>query len=357
MYGQSADDPAAVALSQRFRGFDLPKDIDFNPTQASPDTLLALGLPPRPDRFRQPVLYKLWNAVFGRTLRFVQFVFPADLAADYEPFLRADFAGVSSTRFENSRNWSGAFIEPNADKSFIQMWGQWIVPTPQPPAGSVPPAKGTTTYQSAAWIGLDGQRLYRNSSLPQIGTLQAVSVAADGSQTFETNAWTQWWDRDSSKTLPITIPNFPVAHGDLIACVLTVLDPHTVLFNITNQSTKPFPTVVPIHASAPIICLKGFGAYQVSVTGATAEWVMERPTIIGTKTLQLFPDYGNIEFDGCHAVEALPGGVLPAGMNLRSARFIRMNEVRHAPERTVFISMPQRIDDVSFSVTHGDHWH
>ena len=53
---------------------------------------------------------------------------------------------------------------------FMQIWGVWTIPgnLKLPPA----PFQGPPgiDYVCSNWIGLDGQRLYLDSSLPQIGT-------------------------------------------------------------------------------------------------------------------------------------------------------------------------------------------
>jgi hypothetical protein len=340
-------------LRKRFRGFPIPPKGVLDVAKASPALLAEFGVPPKPDRFRQPVQYRLWSTAFGRTLQFVKFAIEDEVIPDYRPFFRRE--GPSLTRFETSRNWSGASLDANADKTFVQIWGQWTVPTPQPPAGaSLPPMGEEIDYQCACWIGLDGQRLYRNSSLPQIGTLQAVTVEPDGTQSFHTEAWTQWWDRGDTTSVPLRIKHFPVDHGDVISCVLTVLTPHSALLNIVNQSAKPFPRFAAILAIAPDVTLPGSATLQLSISGATAEWIMERPAIPGTDTLRPFPDYGGTDFVGCFAFEAFTGGVSPVAQFLVSPRFIRMYEVRGFPQRTAYISMPNRIDDASFNVAYGD---
>ena len=70
------------------------------------------------------------------------------------------------------------------------------------------------------------------------------------------------------------------------------------------------------------------------------------------------PDYGEIAFDLCVAVEApapdavslLSGGV---GQRLRGARLLRMFDVLSQPMRTVYLSMPNKLDDLSLRVRYG----
>ena len=73
---------------------------------------------------------------------------------------------------------------------FVEIRGSWQAPVVAPPT---PGEIGE--FHSSTWIGLDGQRRYLNSSLPQIGTAQYVDVTA-AATTFTTKAWWQWWLRD-----------------------------------------------------------------------------------------------------------------------------------------------------------------
>ena len=80
---------------------------------------------------------------------------------------------ASSTKFETSTNWSGAYVTSNRFKKFVQIWGFWRVPEhlDLPPLGKTVTRPGLP-YTCSNWIGLDGQRRYFNSSLPQMGTSQ-----------------------------------------------------------------------------------------------------------------------------------------------------------------------------------------
>ncbi len=96
---------------------------------------------------------------------------------------------------------------------------------------------------------------------------------------------------------------------------------------------------------------------RYSVTGATAEWVLERPAVIGKpEQLEGFCDYGATTFSSCLAVETEVGGSRSTTRSLRTARFVRMFERRHDPERTVYLSMPDRIGEDGFRLRFGDVW-
>ena len=349
------DTGKASGADPRRRLFPAPPPRDFDPAGADADTLHKFGLPPRPDENAQPGLHNLWMSTFGRTLRFVaraqprlEFTRPpagARNSSQLPPEMK--LAG----HLDTSLNWSGAYLTANEGKSFTQVWGQWTVPVPRPPAGALPPISGTIDYQCSAWIGLDGQRIYLNSSLPQIGTAHTVTVPAIGGRTYENYAWTQWWYKDGTD-LPDPIQGFPVEHGDTIGCVLTVRNEHSVLLNIVNKSTNPWAFAA-VELEAPFVTLPNGHKLQFTITGANAEWIMERPRIPNQAGFYAFPDYGSVNFVHCHAVEALAGGATPVEQVLQSPRYVRMFEARSAPQRTAYISMPYRIDEYSFNVTHG----
>jgi hypothetical protein len=338
-------------LQKRFRSFPVP-DGSFDASAANPALLRKYGLPPRPDPNRQPFLRRIWDRGFGAPLTLQEFMFSRDLvlATRYRPqFRQAEQMPFAETRFETSSNWSGAYITANADRQFLQIWGAWTVPgnLKLPPVPFRGPAG--IDYVCSNWIGLDGQRLYFDSSLPQIGT--ASTLLANGAT--DAQAWTQWWARNTS-TAPLPL-GLAVTPGDQVLSVLTASDPQTVICVMVNLSTM---TGMAVEGTAPTVPLPDGSNATPDIAGATAEWIVERPAIPGQpKTLYNFPDYGHTEFDLCMAVEgygvdifSLFGG-LP--QELQSARRIRMFTVLSSPARTAFISMPERRSDTAVRISYG----
>jgi hypothetical protein len=146
-------------------------------------------------------------------------------------------------------------------------------------------------YVCANWIGLDGQRLYLNSSLPQIGT--SSTLQANGTTTAE--AWTHGWARYDQTTVPAPL-GLPVNPGDEVLCVLTVWDPQTVNLVMVNLSSPNQPNGMAVQGTAPTMTLPNNVLYVPSITGARAEWMVERPRVVGSTELNNFPDYGRTEF-------------------------------------------------------------
>jgi Peptidase A4 family len=253
----------------------------------------------------------------------------------------------SVRRRENSRNWSGLYIVPQRPDKFVRVVGSWHVPEPSVPPvlpeGAVP---SNDKYESSTWIGIDGHRGYPNSSMPQIGTSQCIKVAR-GNTKVASHAWWQWWSLDSqfppqnTNHPPVPIVNFPVAVGDEISAGLTVQPTGDVNFYIKNHRTGKFYPFLVI-APGPVLPL-----------GSTAEWIMERPMVVGQRRLFPLPNYTDVVFHNCFARSTSTTGVTTT-QRLDNARAIWMFEVFPNPHRTSFVSIPKKISNSSFRTFYRD---
>jgi hypothetical protein len=196
---------------------------------------------------------------------------------------------------------------------------------------------GNPEFRSSVWIGLDGQRRYLDSSLPQIGTAQFLNAPNDP----PFSVWWQWWLRDNPTTfspVPIALPILP---GQRMMASLLVLNDTQVQFLIENRTTgQIFP---PFVMDAPT---DSVSQVQVKVSGASAEWIVERPANATTGDLYELPDYNEVHFTNCFAISAdMPPGQSPGSgleQTLDGARLINMHEVERNPVRTVTISKTHR---------------
>jgi hypothetical protein len=346
------------SLSARIHSFAGTWSL-ITPTDLNADRKLY-GVPARPE---QVPLRQAWDCTFSRELRFIEYSSVATRSPEQKssrdigprgdcapPGRQPALAGAPVARsHETSENWSGAYLLPTSGKRFVQVWGTWRVPFPRPPDGKDPAKE----YQCSTWIGLDGQRRYENSTLPQIGTLQTVN-----SDMPPATAWVQWWQRDDPESTPITLWDFPVAPGDYVTCVITILTKadwpdqdydQSVLFNIVNRTQHH---AMAIRIDPPPIEKRS--NRRIWIPGATVAWVMERPAILKTKTLQELANYGSTKFVGCAAAEAAetsPDERMPRDMT--NGWPIRMYEVREEPNRIGFISMPTSFENTSFEVRYG----
>ncbi len=280
--------------------------------------------------------------------------------------------GGARGRHQRSQNWSGGFVTPAAGGQFVQVRGLWNVPTPK----SRPDGAIGAEYRSSVWIGLDGQRRYFHSSLPQIGTAQFVTKLAGGDDT-KLFCWWQWWHRNkATRDHRIALD---VEAGHLISADVTVLDRTWVKFfiiNVTRQQMYPvFKVPAPLSTYADVD-----GKIQVMVSGATAEWITERPRMyvdddetnsrqislgmasngdddeldIGDRgDLYSLPDYGVATFSACHAIaRSAPDAPGYRVHDLKGAKFITMYETLQEPARTVDISIGRWVSNACLMTTY-----
>jgi Peptidase A4 family len=323
-----------------------PEELDL--LHATADQLAEYGLPPPPNPESERELYEVWRSLFVPRPLFVaaEVVLIEDIfrTEPRQTSVPSAVAVSPITRYETSQNWSGAYIEPGDARMFVQVSGRWVVPDPSPPQGAEP-----DQYACSTWVGLDGQRRYLDSSLPQIGTWQAVTLAADRSKSPpETYAWFQWWARDYPDNRPGRINGVPIETGDEVVCMVRVWRPSVALVYVKNLRTN---RLAHFRIHAPVV-----NGHRFTISGATAEWVMERPRKL--KSVDFFPlaDYGSVEIFQCRAAEAHPGAAwtaVGAEEVLEGARFIRMYARLSNPQRTACISMPQRRGDRAVRISYG----
>jgi len=344
-------------IEARFHGFPVP-DVTINPATATLDELRNFGLPPKPNSRASPLLQRVWHQAFAQVLRLQAFkVEPALIEATQfrlfeKAVAKASFDGFN---YEVSSNWSGAYITANRDKRFLQLWGTWNIPgdLQLPPAGFQGPSN--IPYMCANWIGLDGQRRYLDSSLPQMGTVSILQP--DGTTTAD--SWIQWWARGSGNTAPVPL-GLSVAPGDTVACVLTAESSTSVRAVMVNLSTFP-PTAASIVMVAPMVTLPDGSTVQPEIAGATAEWIVERPKVPPqpnqAPNRYNFPNYGQSGFDFCVAVEGnrvdIASLFTGVPQDLTGARRIRMFEVLENPARTQYISMVNKLDNLTLQTKYG----
>jgi hypothetical protein len=303
----------------------------FDPLSESQAELDKLGFPKRPDASRQPRAYAVWRKMFTQPFVFDAFNF------QIPPFLttpRSAFVAQLSPQ-EASLNWSGAYITPRDGTVLSSVWGTYQVPTPNPVSGLT-----TYKYRSSTWIGFDGQRRYYMSTLPQFGTAQNIDIAS-GVVTRSYFAWWQWWARDvGGAAFPVKLVAPAINPGDLITLFMQVAGNRSgVSFLMKNVTTG---RIVNFSQGPPVVPV------PFKVSGATAEWVMERSADAPDPTPLELPDYGTVDFHDCGAetVDMKTGATV--GRSLSGARLIDMYVVRDGPQRIVKNSITKRLSDSEF---------
>ncbi len=241
----------------------------------------------------------------------------------------------------SSQNWSGAYVHPRNGNMIIQVAGTWQVPAITMPGGPVQLLRPA----SSVWIGLDGQRAYFDSSLPQIGTRQEI----DETGAPKVTAWYQWWVRGQPSSYDPQPVGLVLATHDVVFCTVQMKTPTKANVSMTKIGT-------PNQLWSMDIQPDFVGGIQPRISGATAEWVVERPTVRESDVLYPLPQIEPVIFSGCYADAALPFQTTPRVVqNLDGARFINMFERVDGPTRAPMLAKPGRLTpDLSngFQVTY-----
>jgi hypothetical protein len=310
---------AEVARTTRF--FAPPKGR-LGARATDPAFLERHGLPPEPAPELPRTVHAVWKRLLAPSLTFEKAGFSAG------GWLPGSSHGGSATT-EASENWSGAYVKPKRGEMITELYGIWRVPKPRPRRNG--PAD--LEYRSSTWIGVDGQRRYYHSSLPQIGTAQFVANAVGRPQRPKVFAWWQWWLSDHSSP-PVDL-SLPVAVGDTIGAHLRVVRRDRVRFFIANLTRKV--------ALAAFECPAPPRDVPLEVSGATAAWITERPSELDGGPLYVLPDCGSVRFEACLALSSAAPGAPPRTLHtLTGATFIDMYERRARPYRTHRVSRARR---------------
>ena len=335
------------------RSFDYVPPPGFDPLTASQADLETYGIVPRPDPVKEQVSFRNWLRIFAPPIEFVEpqmterrALWRLNPAATSPQLAR----GGGASRLQTSRNWSGAFIVPTDDSMVVLVAGRWFIPalTLPPPAYQ---EAGATQYVCSTWVGLDGQRRYPNSSLPQAGTMQILHLSPVAPPQTSALAFFQWWDQGTGGTF-LQLKGLHVHPGDeMVSAVWAKTETRAIAY-LRNHTTRKMAIV---GATSPIVNLGSGPPVGLTISGATAEWILERPTDPVTGVPYAFPAYSATTF-ACWAGAAPAGG---AGRpktwhDLRTARFIRLYDTLHNPTRTVFVSMPNREGDTAVQLEYGD---
>ncbi|HEY5797578.1 MAG TPA: G1 family glutamic endopeptidase [Bosea sp. (in: a-proteobacteria)] len=310
----------------RIETYGVPRD-DFVPSRAPDSALIRLGLPtlnamasnPKATAFRRAYLR---GAVDGRPHHYMPALAMAEMARAAAVIPRA---APTAQPAQKSVNWSGGYLTPRDGHSFVSVMADWTVPTVSAPPGGTGPE-----YRSSTWIGLDGQRAYLDSSLPQIGTSQRCTSGA--AATAQYGAWFQWWARGQvTEEEPLALPVDP---GDVISAIITVFDETSVVCNLRN-----------VTRDITLEAFKAFAPGPCRISGATAEWIMERPSpplSDGWEAFEL-PVYTPFAFTACIAESQAPASTALHDRDLEGSRLIRMCAIDAAPTRVRTVSTARRV--------------
>ncbi len=259
----------------------------FDPRAASARELRRYGLPQRPDPAIRPQLAARWDEIFSRKITYITPTFRPleELVPGIKRRgrLRQNLATVTNS------TWSGAVVHATGGQTFTWVLGQWNVPD------VAPAATGQGSEVSFAWIGIDG-----NTDVTQIGTVQSVSTAANGSVSKSCYAVYEWYPNSWS-----AITNLPVSFGDTMIGLICLDSPTEAFFSLLNATSG-------IHAGFVFDAPSG----TISLENQ-AEWVFERPEVSGVNPP--LPNFGEIYFNsamGGHGLDFLADGGSDTAINM-----------------------------------------
>jgi peptidase A4-like protein len=316
-----------------YPGFELPPNLPppgFDPVGNANDSakLDYYWLPARPDPRAQPQLYEHWAEMFATPVTHVH----PEPYQDGRPLITKP-SGHSIKRlrrrskFQQSRNWSGAYINAMDAKPFKRVVGRWTVPTLA--VTEIASGAANSRYCCSIWIGVDGK--YRwTGSLPQVGSEHRLS--RDG-KTQTDRLLFEWWVKGApadpqTPYAPYFLTHPKIQPGDVVMCSLTVDLEHTATVHLLNRTSGEFATA-------------RFARDKV-IFGSTAEWIVERPSdplsVIADgeePLLYPFPDFGQVTLDMC-AVEQ----DMPVEDPFWLPKLIQLKETFTNPTRTMVVSQP-----------------
>jgi Peptidase A4 family len=258
----------------------------FDPRAASARELRRYGLPQRPDRAIHPQLAARWDEIFSRKITYITPTFrPLEEllpGIKHRRRPRRDLVTVTNP------TWSGAVVHATGTQTFTWVLGQWNVP-------DVAPAAGGGVQYTFAFIGIDG-----NTDVTQIGTIQSVSTAKDGSLSKSCYAVYEWFPNSWS-----AITNFPVNFGDTMLGLICLDSPTEAFFSLLNLTSN-------LHAGFVFDAPTGTASLENQ-----AEWILERPDVGGVNPPM--PNFGEIYFDsamGGHGLDFLADGGTDTAINM-----------------------------------------
>jgi hypothetical protein len=286
--------PANRAGAVEYPGLEEGKALQISAEEAS-----VLGIPPRPDRRREPERFDEWLSSVTRPTVFVAphlrdnphlshlrntkktltkpnpEILPLELS---EPVMAAPANSYNWCGYERLQGYEWGFkhgrVAPIWDSPFTSVHGRWTVPTVYPP----PNPLNNSAY-SSAWVGIDGDGL---KDLVQAGT-EHDSLALGFMHVTIYQAWTEFLPQQGTERV---IANFAVAPGDDVRVTVdlqladgTPSRQGNAAF-IINNLTKNVWTVVNTPRGS------------TRVFGTEAVWITERPTV--NKSLPDLANFGSV---------------------------------------------------------------
>jgi hypothetical protein len=253
----------------------------FNALTASDEDLDYYGFPPKPDQQSDPNHYAIWKKMVSVPRGANPQVTQTDI---YQGAARNVALGKTLSNgivTGTSTNWSG-YTDTAPEGTFTPndsyVFSFWVVPFAQQPFGVC----SGGYYYSSAWDGLDG---FTSPDVLQAGTESDAYCSGSTKSQFY-SAWYEW---DPFNEVRVSSP--AAQPGDLMSSEVwyTTASPHghAYLVNYTLDASGTYAFNPPSGTS---------------LRGDSAEWVVERPLVIGGLS-----DLTNYISDYFHEAQARSG--------------------------------------------------
>jgi hypothetical protein len=178
--------------------------------------------------------------------------------------------GLNPTN-ETNDIWSGVVLSPpplegTSQPPFTSVAAQWNVPT------VTAPLNDSGHLVCSVWIGIDG---FGGPDVMQAGTDQ--EIAPDGSTDY--SCWLEWFPADT-----VVISSLPVKAGDM------------VYFNVRRLSSTEADLLAIVAGKG--ISMTFDAPAGTTLSGQTAEWIVERPSMkVGSKLVPFdLPEFQPVHF-------------------------------------------------------------
>jgi hypothetical protein len=331
-----------------------PQPNDFEPNRAPQRELAEYGLfVRRPTAEDNPRLQDAWRRSFRRSWLSDRRVFPAPITptSSLRRHTRSRLRQIAPGF--DSDNWAGCVIDGN----WNTVIGSWVVPLVRVPQSTPIDVEGG--WELATWIGIDG---VSTDDVLQTGV--STQVAPSGAVT--TWAWYEWFTSPPSGTSWTTfLTEFPYVAEQPIDFGVSPGDEVTATVQYTTDSDgAPAGSIlfgnITTGENFSVILDPPTGA---AMNGSTAEWVVERPSVIGGDgTLEVLelPMFATVTFNS-----ALSCGVKGLGEPLANGNTVTMiddygnaitNELLGSDYVIVDYDVPSAIglfDTVAFTIATG----
>ena len=122
--------------------------------------------------------------------------------------------------------------------------------------------------------------------------MQFLTLSNNGPPQASAIAFFEWWDQEDGGTF-LQLTGLPVHPGDVMLGAVWAKTKTTAIAYLRNLTTG---TMAIVGATAPVVELSGDPPVELTISGATAEWILERPTDPNTATPYQFPAYSTTTF-------------------------------------------------------------